>query len=162
MIDNISDIIMNKKEIESDNSILSETDTSSNISNISEKYSLTNQENKSFGTKVAENDIEELFLNNEKKEKNKMLINKLIQINKMKKINEYLEDVVKYYQNEYDILINNYKNKYNCLNVLLKHLNKLEKNKKITKSLKKELKEEKKILMGEIIDVKNILDQLTI
>tara|TARA_Y100000389_G_C17199138_1_gene382726 strand:+ start:173 stop:661 length:489 start_codon:yes stop_codon:yes gene_type:complete len=162
MIDNISDIIMNKKEIESDNSILSETDTSSNISNISEKYSLTNQENKSFGTKVAENDIEELFLNNEKKEKNKMLINKLIQINKMKKINEYLEDVVKYYQNEYDILINNYKNKYNCLNVLLKHLNKLEKNKKITKSLKKELKEEKKILIGEIIDVKNILDQLTI
>lgn len=162
MIDNISDILMNKKEIESDNSILSETDTSSNISNISEKYSLTNQENKSFGTKVAENDIEELFLNNEKKEKNKMLINKLIQINKMKKINEYLEDVVKYYQNEYDILINNYKNKYNCLNVLLKHLNKLEKNKKITKSLKKELKEEKKILIGEIIDVKNILDQLTI
>ena len=162
MIDNISDIIMNKKEIESDNSILSETDTSSNISNISEKYSLTNQENKSFGTEVAENDIEELFLNNEKKEKNKMLINKLIQINKMKKINEYLEDVVKYYQNEYDILINNYKNKYNCLNVLLKHLNKLEKNKKITKSIKKELKEEKKILIGEIIDVKNILDQLTI
>lgn len=162
MIDNISDILMNKKEIESDNSILSETDTSSIISNISEKYSLTNQENKSFGTKVAENDIEELFLNNEKKEKNKMLINKLIQINKMKKINEYLEDVVKYYQNEYDILINNYKNKYNCLNVLLKHLNKLEKNKKITKSLKKELKEEKKILIGEIIDVKNILDQLTI
>ena len=134
----------------------------SDTSSVSEKYVLTNQHNKSFGTEVAENDIEELFLNNEKKRKNKILIDKLIQINKMKRVNEYLEDVVKDYQNEYDIIINNYKNKYKCLNILVKHYNKLEKNKNITKSLKKELKEEKENLMSELLEIENILEQLTI
>ena len=186
MIKNINDIIVNKEKIEhgssSDTSSDSSSDTSSDISSDSssdtssdissdtssdtssvfKKYILTNQHDKSFGTEVAENDIEELFLNNEKKRKNKILIDKLIQINKMKRVNEYLEDVIKDYQNEYDTLINNYKNKYKCLNVLIKHLNKLEKNKNITKSLKKELKEEKEILMSDLLDVKNILEQLTI
>ena len=114
----------------------------------------------SNGRQQANEDIKEYYLMNEKKKKKEKLINNLIEINKMKHENEFLEDIIINNNDDYNKRIVNCKNKYACLKLLMNHLNNVSKDVNNTNRMIEELKIEKMMLMEEMLNIKNTLDNL--
>ena len=132
-----------------------------NITDIVDSEVLCTKHNDlSNGRQQANEDIREYYLLNEKKKKEEKLINNLIQINKMKNENEFLEDIIINNNDVYNEIIVNYKNKHASLNLLMNHLNKLSNDVNITNRMLQELRIEKMMLLEKILDIKNTLDNL--
>ena len=114
----------------------------------------------SNGRQQANEDIEEYYLLNQKRQKEENLINKFIEINKMKNENEFLEDIIINNNDDYNKIIVNCKNKYACLKSLMKHLNNVSADINNNNRMMQELKIEKMMLMEEMLNIKNTLDNL--
>ena len=131
------------------------------ITNIVDNEVLCTKHNDlSNGRQQANEDIREYYLLNEKKKKEEKLINNLIQINKMKNENEFLEDIIINNNDVYNEIIVNYKNKHASLNLLMNHLNKLSNDVNISNRMLQELRIEKMMLLEKLLDIKNTLDYL--
>ena len=132
-----------------------------NITNVVDNELLCKINNElSNGKEQANKDIKEYYLLNEKKNKEKKLINNLIKINKMKNENEFLEDIILNNVTDYNKIIEKYKKKDKCMNLLMKHLNQLSKQVNISNEMLQELQIEQFILMEKILDNRNTLDNL--
>ena len=132
-----------------------------NITDIVDSEVLCTKHNDlSNGRQQANEDIREYYLLNEKKKKEEKLINNLIQINKMKNENEFLEDIIINNNVDYNEIIVNYKNKHASLNLLMNHLNKLSNDVNISNRMLQELRIEKMMLLEKLLDIKNTLDNL--
>ena len=132
-----------------------------NITNVVDNELLCKINNElSNGKELATKDIKEYYLLNEKKNKEEKLINNLIKINKMKNENEFLEDIILNNITDYNKIIKKCKKKDKCMNLLMKHLNKLSKQVNISNEMLQELQIEKIILMEKILDNRNTLDNL--
>ena len=64
------------------------------------------------------------------------------------------------YNDVYNEIIGNYKNKHTSLNLLMKHLNILSNDVNISNRMLQELRIEKMMLLEKLLDIKNTLDNL--
>ena len=85
-----------------------------NLTNVVDNELLCKINNESSnGKELANKDIKEYYLLNEKKNKEEKLINNLIKINKMKNVNEFLEDIILNNITDYNKIIKKCKKKIN-------------------------------------------------
>ena len=94
------------------------------------------------------------------KNRQKLLLEKRQQLEERKKDNHFLETVVKDYQKYYDYIISEKKQQMQSMIILNNYLDNLIKSEKMTRSEIHEAKNERKHILKELDNIKSELDSL--
>ena len=114
----------------------------------------------SFGKLVAQENIIQHYLNNEKIDKKRILENNIIELMKNMENNEFLKIVGKDYEKFYNELVLCKKNKKNAFENIYQHLNSIDTDILNTASALQELEKEKYSLLNKIDSIKFELETL--
>ena len=109
---------------------------------------------------LAERDLQLIQIEQEIKNKKKLLVKKKKDLDKKHKLNEYLVDVKQDYTKYYDYIVGEKKEQYNALVLLKEYMADLMKTEHLVDEKLRSVKHDQKDIIGEIDKVKAELDEL--
>ena len=109
---------------------------------------------------LADRDLKIIKIENEIKNREKLLLEKRQQLEERKNDNHFLETVAKDYQKYYDYTISEKKQQMQSMIILNNYLENLIKSEKMTREEIREAKNEQKHILKELDNIKSGLDSL--
>ncbi len=109
---------------------------------------------------LAQRDLQLIQIEQEIKNKKKLLVKKKKELDKTHKLNEYLVDVKKDYTKYYDYIVGEKQQQYNALILLKEYMSDLMKTENLVDAQLRSVKHDQKGIIGEIDKVKAELDEL--
>ena len=109
---------------------------------------------------LAERDLQLIQIEQEIKNKKKLLVKKKKELDKKHKLNEYLVDVKQDYTKYYDYIVGEKQQQYNALILLKEYMSDLMKTENLVDQQIRSVKHDQKDIIREIDKVKDELDEL--
>ena len=109
---------------------------------------------------LVQRDLQLLQIDEEIKNKKKLLIKKKRELDKKTKVNAFLQDVQEDYTKYYNHIVEEKQNQYNAMKLLKEYIDDLIKTDNLVDSQLRHAKNDQKHIMGEISKVKMELDEL--